>query len=356
MINYLINYTLLLLILYKDYLIYINNIMNIAFFVRHFTERGTEIAIYDYAKYNEEILKNNSYIVCFTEKKQQELRFPSERISYDKFKKRFTIIEINDINEMSNIIKKINLSFFYTLTEGSNDIYQFENKDIWNGCKTIKHCVFNTMYPESDFYISISETLNYKNNTNIPVIPHIVDELPDCNENLRNDLQIPQDAFVFGRYGAYDMFDISIAHQAIIEFLNINSNTYFLFMNTHKFYEHPRIIYLDRNIDLIYKSKFINSCNAMIHARSTGETFGLSIAEFSIKNKPVITCPCGDLEHIHILGNMCILYTSKEELIAIFKNIINIINSRNDWNAYTNYTPEKVMNLFNDTIFKSLNH
>ena len=42
--------------------------MNIAFFVRHFTERGTEVAIYDYAKYNEEILKNNSYIVCFTEK------------------------------------------------------------------------------------------------------------------------------------------------------------------------------------------------------------------------------------------------------------------------------------------------
>lgn len=344
------------LILYKDYLIYINIIMNIAFFVRHFTERGTEVAIYDYAKYNEEILKNNSYIVCFTEKKQQELRFPLERFSYDKFKKRFTIIEINDINEMSNIIKEINLSFFYTQTHGYYDIYQFENKDIWNGCKTIKHCVFDTRYPESDFYISISETLNYKNNTNIPVIPYIVDELPDCNENLRNDLQIPQDAFVFGRHGGYDSFDISIAHQAIIEYLNINSNTYFLFMNTRKFYEHPRIIYLDRNIDLIYKSKFINSCNAMIHAGSMGETFGLSIAEFSIKNKPVITCPCGDLEHIHILGNMCIKYTTKEELIDIFKNIKNIINSRNDWNAYTNYTPEKVMNLFNDTIFKSLNY
>jgi hypothetical protein len=31
--------------------------MNIAFFIRQFTERGTEVAIYDYAKYNEEILK-----------------------------------------------------------------------------------------------------------------------------------------------------------------------------------------------------------------------------------------------------------------------------------------------------------
>lgn len=43
--------------------------MNIIFFVRHFTERGTEVAIYDYAKYNEIILKNKSYIVCFNEKK-----------------------------------------------------------------------------------------------------------------------------------------------------------------------------------------------------------------------------------------------------------------------------------------------
>ncbi len=28
--------------------------MNVTFFVRHFSERGTEVAIYDYAKYNEE--------------------------------------------------------------------------------------------------------------------------------------------------------------------------------------------------------------------------------------------------------------------------------------------------------------
>ena len=32
--------------------------MNFIFFIRHFTESGTEVAIYDYAHYNEEILKN----------------------------------------------------------------------------------------------------------------------------------------------------------------------------------------------------------------------------------------------------------------------------------------------------------
>jgi len=89
----------------------------------------------------------------------------------------------------------------------------------------------------------------------------------------------------------------------------------------------------------------------MIHARQMGETFGLSIAEFSIKNKPIITCNCGDLEHIKILGDKAIIYSSKEEIINIFQNIKSIINSRNDWNAYTLYSPEYVMNLFKTYIF-----
>jgi len=334
--------------------------MNIAFFVRHFLERGTEVAIFDYAKYNEEILNNKSYIICFNKNTQREIGFPTERYSYDKFKLRFPIIEINNINEMGKIIKQFNFSFFYTLTHGdSNDIYNFNNKNIWNNCKTIKHCVFDTKHKECNFHISISQHLNEKNNTNIPVIPHIV-ELPDCDENLRIELGISPDAIVFGRYGGDNQFNIDIMHNAIIEYLesgicNDNyNNVYFLFMNTNKFYEHSRILYLDRNIDLNYKVKFINTCNAMIHARVMGETFGLSIAEFSIKNKPIITCNCGDLEHIKILGDKAIQYNSKEEIIDIFKNIKQIINSKQDWNCYNKYSAQNVMTLFKELIFNNI--
>ena len=119
-------------------------------------------------------------------------------------------------------------------------------------------------------------------------------------------------------------------------------------MNTNKFYIHPKIIYLNLNIDLIYKVKFINTCNAMIHARIDGETFGLSIGEFSIKNKPIITCPCGHLEHI-ILNNKAILYNSKEELVNIFLNFKK--NENDNWNKFKLYTPEYVMNLFKELIF-----
>ena len=86
--------------------------MNVGFFVRHFTERGTEVAIYDYAKNNEDILNNRSYIICFTEDAQIIHNLLTERYSYDKFNKRFEIIEIQDINEMKTIIHKYNLSFF----------------------------------------------------------------------------------------------------------------------------------------------------------------------------------------------------------------------------------------------------
>lgn len=328
--------------------------MNICFFVRHFTERGTEVAIYDYAKYNEEILNNKSYIICFTQETQKKINFPTERYSYNKFNNRFKIIEISSINDMINVIKMYKLSIFYTLTHGGgNDVYQFNNKNIWGDCKTIKHCVFDTTYPESDFYIGIADFLNLKFNTKFPIIPHIVD-LPNCDENLRNELQIPQDAIVFGRYGGIEEFNINFSHNAIKEHLNLEKNSYFLFMNTRKFYEHPRIIYLDKNLDLNYKVKFINTCDAMIHARMMGETFGLSVAEFSIKNKPIITCPIGDLEHIKILGDKSVIYKSKEELINIFKNIKTIINSRTDWNAHKLYSPDYVMNLFKKNIFDKI--
>jgi len=322
--------------------------MNIGFFSRHFIGRGADIAVFDYALYNQKLLNNKSYIICFTLEKQINIGFPTERIIYDKFKSEFPILEINDIFEMKDIIKKYDLSFFYTLTYGGeNDIYQFKNKDLWENCKTIKHCVFDTTYPESDFYISISNYLNEKYKTNIPVIPHIVN-LPDLSDNLKTELNIPKDAIVLGRYGGYNEFNISFVHETIKEILLECDNIYFLFANTVPFYDHPRIIYLEHIIDLKEKVKFINTCDAMIHARIEGETFGLSIGEFSIKNKPIITCDCGDLEHIKILNDKAIIYDSKESLLDIFKNIKKIIITNNNWNAYNDYNPEKIMKLFSN--------
>ena len=164
--------------------------------------------------------------------------------------------------------------------------------------------------------------------------------LPECNDNMRIQLNIPNNAIVLGRIGGFYQFDIKIAHNAIKNIIDMDPNIFFLFVNTNKFYEHPQIIYLDKIIEPIEKVKFINSCDAMIHARSDGETFGLAIAEFSSLNKPVITCVSKmDNSHIEILGSKGIIYHNEESLIDIFKNIRTIITSRDDWNAYEEYTP-----------------
>lgn len=326
--------------------------MNVAFFVRHFTERGTEVAVYDYAHHNEATLNNKSFIICFTQTAQQKMNFPTERCSYDKFKQRFQIIEINQMTDMPQVIQTYNLAFFYTLTYGGgNDIYQFNNKTLWGKCKTVKHCVFNTTYPESDAYIGIADFLNTKYNTNVPIIPHIV-ELPLSDAHLRDELRIPKDAVVYGRHGGSTEFNIQFVHAAIKEHVNSDDRCWFLFMNTQPFYHHPRIIYLNKNVDLAFKVKFINTCDAMIHARQMGEIFPMSIAEFSIKNKPVLTCPVGDVGQIEILGEKAVVYTSKDELLHLFKNIRPILASRTDWNAHAMYTPEYVMNLFKTLVFE----
>lgn len=321
---------------------------NVIFYVRHFTERGTEIAVYDYAKYNEDILGNKSFIV------HMSLKMGDFEEVYNKFKARFTVLEIDDIRDITRIIRLHKIDFFYTLTHGDKDFYEFEKKQIWLNCKTIKHCVFHTTFPEGDFYCSISNFLNQKNGTLVPVIPHIVAQPIDTKTTLRGELSIPANAIVIGRYGGFKEFNIKDAHDAIYEYLispNVDPNVYFLFMNTHQFANHPRIIYLNKNIDFNYKERFINTCDAMIHARIEGETFGLSIAEFSIRNKPVITCQVGDMEHINILGDKAIIYMSKDNLMSILNNIKYIIRSGTNWNAYSYYTPANIMEMFDVFIF-----
>lgn len=322
--------------------------MNIGFFCRHFTERGTEVAIYNYAIYNEEILGNKSYIVCFSEKKQKELNWPMTRVSFDKFNKRFEILEIDDISNMKEIIKNTKLTHFFTRSHGLPDIYEFNNTKIWENCKTIYQCVFHTLHPQGDVYCSIGNYLNEKNNTSIPVLPGHMLETSQCSNNFRNKLNIPEKALVIGRHGGNTTFYIKYVHECIKETLNHREDIYFLFMNTDKFYKHERITYLDKTINNNEKQKFINTCDAMVHARSEGETFGAAVAEFSVSNKPVITCNCGDLEHLRILGDKGIVYNNKEELTQIFHNIEIIIKSRTDWNAYKEYSPEKVMKKFKE--------
>ena len=161
----------------------------------------------------------------------------------------------------------------------------------------------------------------------MPVVPHMIN-IPVHDEHMREELHIPVDAIVIGRYGGLYQFDIGMAHEAIKEILDKKEDIYFLFANTHVFYTHPRIIYLNTIVNLHDKAKFINTCNAMIHARSDGESFGLAIGEFSTLNKPVITTYGYFNAHIKLLGDKGIIFTTKDQLVSILFGIKNIIYSK----------------------------
>jgi FkbM family methyltransferase len=339
--------------LYVKEKIVIPKTKTILFFVRHFTMRGSEIAIFDYAKFNEDTLFNKSIIVCFTEKSQVKHTYNNDRSSFQKFSDRFTVLQIDNIDEISDIIELYNAEFFYTLVSGeTEDMYKFSDRTLWKNCKTIKHCIYESRFPEGDYTIGVSECLNSKFGTNIPIIPHIIDLPIHIQSNLRQDLGIPSDAIVFGRYGSYDNFNIDYVKETILSSVTSNDNLYFVFMNTEQFCTHPKIKFLPHCSTDENKVKFINTCDAMIHAKKDGETFPLAICEFSLLNKPVITTSGKFNGHFFILKGKALIYRTSNELQEFFSDFKEKYkNSTNNWNCVEKFNPYSVMEMFDNEIF-----
>jgi GR25 family glycosyltransferase involved in LPS biosynthesis len=311
--------------------------IKIGFHSNQLCERGTEIAMYDYAYYNQEFYNNESIIFY------QKHNSGNQPSVIKKFEKHFKCYAYENFDEVNNVIEKEGIQYLYSIISG-----EFSSSKLSTKCKNLLHAVF-TVQPHGDKYVTVSEYLTKKHGNKVDFIPHMIN-MPKVEGNLKNKLNIPVDSIVLGRYGGMEQFNIVQVHQAIRDILNLDPNIYFLFANTIKFYEHPRIIYLDKIIDIEEKVKFINSCDAMIHARLDGETFGLAVGEFSYLNKPIITCVSPiDNSHIEILGNKGIYYDSYDAIINILKNIRSIIKSKSDWNAYRDFKPENIMKKFMST-------
>jgi len=311
----------------------------VAFLSNKLTLRGTEIAIYDYADYNEKILGNKSIIITRDYEKIKN-EWDVDIQAYNKFRSRFDVFYYNSQQDIDNIVLKNNVSHIFIEKAGT-----FEGL-ISNYCKNIIHCVFDVSQPHGQVYTPIGQTINNLQGTNYPVTPYMV-TLPELNENLRSELNIPENAIVFGRYGGKESFDIKFVHDIIKNLFDKRNDVYFLFMNTDVFYEHKNIIYLPGNADMIFKRKFINTCDALIHARQRGETFGLTTGEFAICKKPVITWGGSmEREHLLILKDKAVIYNNPQELDNIFMTFAKDKYDVSE-NGYMFYNPENVMEIFN---------
>jgi hypothetical protein len=321
--------------------------MKIAFLSNKLTLRGTEISLYNYADYNEKYLGNTSVIITRDYYKLGDAR-DIHIDAYNKFLKRFPVFYYVEQPDIEEIVAREGIEVLFIEKAGS-----------WEGliarnCFNIIHCVFSARQPHGHVYSALHEFINVDSQTNVPIIPYMA-LVEDSSEDLREELNIPKDAIVFGTYSGKECFDIDYIRK-VVEDIGSNPafpNIYFIFLYIEQFGPpSDRIKFLPGTTDGVYKRKFINTCNAMLYGREGGETFGLSCAEFSLCDKPII----GRAEehsraHFMILGDDMIKHTNYDELYEIVtqwpKHNKDVSN-----NGYKKYTPAYVMNIFSQYLPK----
>jgi hypothetical protein len=306
--------------------------MNIGFLSNQLDIRGTGNALYNYAHYNEELMGHKSHIYTFSSGRH-------DKDAYLAFEKRF-----GKINFISSGFAKLDV--LYHIKSGYRDGFT-------PNLPYLVHSVFDND-PHGDVYATISPWMGAR--FNLPVVPHMVDIFP-TDDNLRDQLGIPTGAVVFGRYGGADSFDISWVWDTIADLIEENNNVYFVFMNTnppqHTYIAiSPNVIFLPSTVDPYTKRLFINTCDAMIHARSRGETFGIAVGEFAVAGKPIITYEnSAEKAHLQELGHFALTYTDQNSLLKQFEKVIR--GPLVSW-GYGQYTPENVMKKFSEVFLSNV--
>jgi len=308
----------------------------IAFHSNQLGLRGTEIALYDYANYNEEILGNKSIIMSSPH---------GDLSALSKFKERFNV-ELRDFYSYQDYCDKNKIDYLYIIKAGgSSDGICLANTPC------LIHAVFRANDPHGHKYFYVSDWLARDQGYDAEThgLNHIVPSLRPSAYDLRDKLGIPKNKTVFGCYGGSTEFNINFVHEVIKRITQEQDDIIFLFMNINEFCEkNDNIIHLPGTWVLEEKTSFIEACDAMIHARSGGETFGCAVAEFSIGNKPVITYNgSGERNHIELLGERGIYYNGYEDLYEILTCLNKYIKHDDYYKSYDCCNPEVIMEKFN---------
>jgi glycosyltransferase involved in cell wall biosynthesis len=319
--------------------------MKIAFYQPHICLYGTTVSYYDYAHFNQSILGNKSYMIY------DRSHPANNELVIDKFKRSMEVIPLDGHCNMGLVEKKLdelNVDALYIQKCGKKDDGIFvKNKPVFI------HAVGCENDPHGLVYAYVSEWLSKElSNYERPFIPYMA-HLPEHEEDFRADLNIPLDATVFSRMGGFYSWNIPFVNSVIATVLNEREDVYFVFAQTEKFIDHPRVIHVDPFADLITKRKFINTSDVFLHARAEGESFGMACAEYSICNKPIITYEHSpERSHIFTLGDKGIYYDGPEKLLEILRTFK--YDPSSNYNAYDNLSPQKVIEKFKNVFLDKL--
>lgn len=325
--------------------------MKVLFHAEQLNHRGTTNSILDYAYFNQEILGNESVIV-YSQETPEGVDVGSVPSVVEKVKQEFKTLTYEDNDHLNRLAA--DYDFFYSQRAGEKvDSHTQRKNAIIDTTRFGVHCVFQWYDPHGDVYAYISEWLakqigkNYGVDPHPKWVPYIVD-MPEPNgHDVRSYFNIPKDKYVIGRHGGYNTLDVKQTVDAIVKVAETREDIVFLFANTRPFINHPRIIFGPAFTGQQQKTNYIGACDAMIHGRFLGESFGLSVAEFLFQNKPVLAWNGGfDKNHIQTLAPYDLLYEA--DVDEIYNKIVGL-RDRPPMNykaAVEQYSPYNVMQQF----------
>ncbi|MTH97659.1 hypothetical protein [Roseibium sp. RKSG952] len=278
--------------------------MRIGFQGAAINERGMSVAVYDYASGVQEQLGHEAVVFYDKQKSNADV--------LRKFAGKFRMIGYEGAEDFRSSAEAAHLDFCYFITGGQGAV----------PCnlaeRTGIHAVFRHFEPSADVYAYVSKWLaDWMTGGQAPHVPHIVD-LPAPSEDFRAEHGIPADAFVVGRYGGFDQFNLDFAKTAVRQALEKRNNLYLVFLNTEPFVAHERALFLPARVTLQEKSNFIHACDAGLNAKKIGESFGLANAEFLACGKPVFTWAGGmDQNHVHLSPSETWVYRNRADLLCL---------------------------------------
>lgn len=312
--------------------------MKVAFHSRLLTERGSEGAMLDYARLNRVILRNES-IICLPDRPG----FAGTPL-LQKWREEFEVIQYRDKYDLSRILEKEAAEVLYLTKPGPFDGF------LVAGVKNCVHAQFLCDEFHGDAYAFLSSWMSRvmtgAKNSFVPFyVPKLVSE-----ESLRKELGIAKDARVFGRHGGRDTFNIPFVQKTVVEHAKSCPEDHFLFLNTEPIREtgrFPNVHYLPATVDPVVKAKFLATCDAMLHARWHGETFGLAVGEFAALGKPVITfAESRERAHLEMLGAAALLYRNPPELRKILRQFERHQAAATEYDQHAD--PQLVMKRFQE--------
>jgi hypothetical protein len=290
----------------------------------------------EYARLNQSVLCNQS-ILCLPDNPS----FAGNPI-LQKWRQEFPVILYRSEHDLGKALAQAGAEVIYLTKPGP-----------WDGFLVpgVKNCVhaqflFDEFHGDAYAYLSpwMSRVMTGRENSFVPFfVPRFESAL-----NLRLKLGIPSHARVFGRHGGWDTFNIPFVREAVRQHAQKHPEDHFIFLNTEPIRgtaKMKNVHYLPATLDAGKKATFLAACDAMLHARWHGETFGLAVGEFAVLGKPVITfSESRERAHLEMLGKQALLYRNAGELAKVLKEFRPHKTHGTQYDKYAD--PQIVMEIF----------